>query len=150
MENTELSKLRRATPGHRIAAAAVDLGLNIVTLNIGWFIWNLVVMAKGQTPGKQLLKIRVMNEKTQKPVSWGHMAIRQILIPLASSLFFLVPYALLISQEFVGATITSASLFALSFCVYLAIWITDFVWLVTKSNRRLIDYWAKTVVVNEA
>ncbi len=147
-ENSE--KLVRATPGHRIAAIAVDMGLSIVTFNIGWFIWNLIVMAKGQSPGKQLLKVRVLNEASKTPATWGHMAIRQFLIPLASSLFFLIPYYLLIWKEFTTATTTNLILFFLCFAIYAAVWAIDLVWLFTKTNRRLLDYWAKTIVVNEA
>ena len=90
--NESLSKSVLATPGHRIGAIAVDIGFYIVTLGIGHFIWNLVVMAQGQSPGKQLLKVRVMSEITNKPANWGHMAIRNYLIPLSMSLPFLVPY----------------------------------------------------------
>ena len=150
MNNDSTSKIELATPGHRIAAIAVDMGLSIVTFNIGWFIWSLIVMAQGQTPGKQLLKVRVLSENSKEPATWGHMAIRQFLIPMASGLFFLVPYYLLISRDFSGATPLNLALFLMCFAVYLAIWIIDLIWLFTRSNRRLIDYWAKTIVVNEA
>ena len=99
MEHNEKSpKPVLATPGHRIGAIAVDIGFSIVTLGIGQFIWNLVVMAKGQSPGKQLLKVRVMSEVTNKPANWGHMAIRHFLIPLTMSLPFLIPFQLCTSQ----------------------------------------------------
>ena len=150
MDNQDPVQFKRATPGHRIGAVAVDFGLSIVTFNIGWIVWNLIVMAKGQTPGKQLLKIRVLSENSQQPANWGHMAIRQMLIPFASSLFFLFPYYFLISREFTTATTTNLILFFICFGIYAAVWVIDLVWLFTKSNRRLLDYWAKTIVVNEA
>ncbi len=150
MNNESISEIKLATPGHRIAAVAVDMGLSIVTFNIGWFIWNLIVMAKGQSPGKQLLKVRVLSEDSRTPATWGHMAIRQFLIPLASGLFFLIPYYLLISREFSGATSLNLILVLLCLGAYLLIWVIDFIWLFTRTNRRLIDYWAKTIVVNEA
>jgi len=150
MNNEDAVEIRRATPGHRIAAAAVDVGLNIVTLNIGWFIWNLIVMANGQTPGKQLLKIRVLGENTKKPATWGHMAVRQFLIPFSSSLFFLAPYLFLASKQFNGVTTSNLVLIFICFVIYVVIWVIDLIWFFTKSHRRLIDYWAKTIVVNEA
>ena len=150
MNYEDSDQLKRATPGHRIAAVAVDMGLSIVTFNIGWFIWNLVVMAKGQSPGKQLLKVRVLSEDSKKPATWGHMAIRQSLIPLASSLSFLIPYFLLISRDFSTATSVNIILFFLCLGVYLAVWLVDIIWFFTGKNRRLVDYWAKTVVVNES
>ena len=150
MNNETEADLRLATPGHRIAAVAVDVGLSIVTLNIGWFIWNLIVMAKGQSPGKQLLKVRVLGEGTKQPANWGHMAIRQFLIPLTTNIFFLIPYYLMVFAQFNNATTTILILTFLCFIIFVAIWIIDLVWLFTRSNRRLLDYWAKTIVVNEA
>ena len=144
------NSLKTATPGHRIAAVAVDVGLSIVTFNIGWFIWNLVTMAKGQSPGKQILKVRVLGESTKQPASWGHMAIRQFLIPMAASIFFLIPYYILIFQEFDSATSISLVMIFLCVAIYFSVWIIDFIWLVSGSNRRLVDYWAKTIVVNES
>ncbi len=150
MDNVTETGFKLATPGHRIAAVAVDVGLSIVTFNIGWIIWNLIVMAKGQSPGKQLLKVRVLAEGSKQPANWGHMAIRQFLIPLTTSIFFLIPYYLMVFSQFNNATTAIVFLTILCFGVYGAVWITDFVWLFTRSNRRLLDYWAKTIVVNEA
>ena len=79
----------KATVQHRLGGWAVDLGLNFVTFGIGWFIWSLIVWGQGQTPGKQLLKMRVYDKTTAKPAKWGHMAIRQILLPISFSLVVL-------------------------------------------------------------
>jgi uncharacterized RDD family membrane protein YckC len=150
MDTESAEPLRLATPQHRLAAVAVDCGLSIVTFNIGWFIWNLVTMAKGQSPGKQLLKVRVLAESTKSPASWGHMAIRQFFIPLTAGIFFLVPYYLLVFSGFDSATTLSLVLIFLAFAIYVSIWIIDVVWILSGSNRRLLDYWAKTVVINES
>jgi uncharacterized RDD family membrane protein YckC len=148
-ENNQIST-QLASPGHRLGAVAVDAGLYIVTFGIGWIIWNLVTMAKGQSPGKQILKVRVLGEKTNLPASWGHMLIRQFLIPLAMSLSFLIPYYVMVFNEFSNLSSTALIIEALIFIIYIAISIVDFVWLFGKSGRRLIDYWAGTYVVNEA
>jgi len=147
--NESLSKSVLATPGHRIGAIAVDIGFYIVTLGIGHFIWNLVVMAQGQSPGKQLLKVRVMSEITNKPANWGHMAIRNYLIPLSMSLPFLVPYYVWV---FKGFSSNESGIILLGLCLglYLAILVVDIVWLFGAKRKRLIDYWAKTYVINEA
>ena len=147
--NESLSKSVLATPGHRIGAIAVDIGFYIVTLGIGHFIWNLVVMAQGQSPGKQLLKVRVMSEITNKPANWGHMAIRNYLIPLSMSLPFLVPYYVWVFKGFSSNT-SGIVLLGLCLGVYLAILVVDIVWLFGAKRKRLIDYWAKTIVINEA
>ncbi len=140
-----------ASPGHRIGAIAVDAGLSFVTLGIGWFIWNLVTMAEGQTPAKKLLKIRVINVATGNPARWGHMFIRQALIPWAMTIFYLVPYYIWLFKGF-GKPEGGGGIIALALCVW--IWLTvsiiDFVWLFGPHRRRLVDYWAGTMVINEA
>ena len=46
--------------GRRVAAYILDIVLFLVTLIIGYIIWWLFTLRHGQTPGKQLLGIRVM------------------------------------------------------------------------------------------
>jgi uncharacterized RDD family membrane protein YckC len=149
MINESSSELVLASPGHRIGAIAVDCGLQIVTLYIGHFIWTLIVMAQGQTPGKQVLKVRVMSMEKNKPATWGHMAIRNYLVPLTMSLPFMVPYYIWIFKGFPG-NISGIVLMGLCLGIYLSILVLDFVWLFGPKRRRLLDYWAKTYVVNEA
>ena len=84
------SSLPKASPQHRLAGYALDLALMLSTCFIGWFIWSLVVWSQGLTPAKQILKMQVVSSITGKTASWGHMAIRQFLIPLALSLPFTV------------------------------------------------------------
>ena len=140
-----------ASPGHRIGAIAVDAGLNIVTFGIGWFVWSLIVWAEGQTPGKKLLKIRVINVGNGRPARWGQMCIRQVLIPWATSIFFLVPYYVWVFKGF-GTSGAHTGLIALFIClaIWLTIYIIDVVWLFGVKRRRLTDYWAGTIVINEA
>lgn len=147
----EMNNLRKASTGHRIGATAVDAGLYIVTLGIGWFIWNLVTMANGQSPGKSLLKVRVINIANGQPARWGHMFIRQALIPTALPIFYLLPYYLWVYKGFTTDVNPLAIVaFVLCFLLYVAVSITDFVWLFGPQKRRLLDYWAGTVVINEA
>lgn len=135
-----------ATPQHRIGAVAVDVGLIFATSFIGWGIWSLIVWAKGQTPGKQLLKVRVLNEPTATPATWGQMLIRQVLIGWALA----APYT--IAFGFYTMNLNKAAVFGLAACLLLliAIYVLDVVWLFGSSRRRLLDYWSGTIVVNEA
>ena len=151
MEEKLEDRLVLASPGHRIGAIAVDAGLNLVTLGIGWFIWSLVTWTRGQTPGKSLLKIRVMNSKSGTPAKWGQMCIRQVLIPSAIGLTVMIPYYTWVFKGFSTENVTPG-IIAFTFCVgiYLAVYILDFVWLFGPRRKRLIDYWAGTVVINEA
>ena len=140
-----------ASPGHRFGAIAVDLGLHLVTFGIGWFIWNLIAWSKGQTPGKYLLKIRVLNEPSGAPATWGQMLIRQALLPIAMSIPYLVAYAFYLDKLVTGyPNVVGIIALILCFLLYCAILVTDFVWIFLPSHRRLIDFWSGTVVVNEA
>jgi hypothetical protein len=138
----------KATVQHRLGGWAVDLALYFVTFGIGWFIWSLIVWGQGQTPGKQLLKMRVYDKTTAKPVKWGHMAIRQLLLPIAFSLVVLpivLVFSLIPITEFAVAAVV---------IWYLGIVIgplIDVFW-IFKGGRinRLVDVFAKTDVLNES
>ena len=54
----------KASAQHRLGGRAVDGAMYLVTLGIGWFIWSMVVWGQGQTPGKQILKMRVYDKTT--------------------------------------------------------------------------------------
>jgi uncharacterized RDD family membrane protein YckC len=62
--------------------------LIICTLGIGYMIWLYVSYAKGQTPGKKLLGLRVVDVETGKGATWGKMFLRgQIIKPFVYCLF---------------------------------------------------------------
>ena len=120
--------IRYATFQHRLGGIALDTALFFVTFGIGWTIWALVIWGEGQTPAKQILKMRTINFTNGRPASWGHMAIREFLIPL---------------------TVGIAN--GLTFYVAGVAWlVVEIVFYFTKNQRTLRDYWAKTAVINEA
>lgn len=120
--------MRYASFQHRLGALALDFALCIVTFNIGWIIWSLIVWGDGQTPAKKILKIRVRNSETGAVASWGHMAIRE----------FLIIFTVVIA---IGLTSGLA----------LIAWVVlEIVFYFTKNNRTLRDLWVKTAVINEA
>ena len=120
--------LRYATFQHRLGGIALDTALFFFTFGIGWTIWALVIWGEGQTPAKQILKMRTINFTNGRPASWGHMAIREFLIPL---------------------TVGIAN--GLTFYVAGVAWlVVEIVFYFTKNQRTLRDYWAKTAVINEA
>jgi len=120
--------IRYATFQHRLGGIALDSALCLVTFGIGWFIWALVIWGEGQTPAKQILKMRTINFTNGRPASWGHMAIREFLIPLT-----------------VG--IANSLTFYLAGVAWLVL---EIVFYFTKNQRTLRDYWAQTAVINEA
>ena len=129
------SNWRLATFQHRLGALALDCALYVVTLGIGWVIWSLVLWGQGQTPGKKILKIRVYAADTQRPATWGHMAIREFLI------MFAIGIAAGVLNLF---TIVVGTIGAIAWVVM------EIVWYFTKGQRTLRDTLVKTLVVNEA
>lgn len=119
---------RYASFQHRLGAYALDGILCALTLGIGWMIWALVVWGNGQTPGKQIVKLRTYNAVTGQPASWGHMALREFLVPL---------------------TVGIASI-ATSGIGWIAWIVIEIVFYFNKGQRTLRDLWVKTAVVNEA
>lgn len=155
------SSLPKASPQHRLAGYALDLALMLSTCFIGWFIWSLVVWSQGLTPAKQILKMQVVSSITGKTASWGHMAIRQFLIPLALSLPFTVlallfePY-LFTADYWADPSYYETSIFGTAGSILMnilgtAVGLLDAFWIFKGGqNRRITDLWAKTDVMNTA
>ncbi|MCQ3811293.1 MAG: RDD family protein [Acidimicrobiia bacterium] len=64
----------------RFGAFLLENLLIVVTLFIGYVIWSLIVYARGQTPAKQILSMRVVRLKERRTAHWGWMALRQIVL----------------------------------------------------------------------
>lgn len=62
-----------ANPWKRFGSWFLEALLSVVTLGIGWLIWGAMVGSRGQTPAKQLLKLRVVRLSNHKPVGLGTM-----------------------------------------------------------------------------
>ena len=127
-EGSDAQPMRYASFQHRLGAYALDAALAVVTLGIGWLIWSLVVWGEGQTPAKKILKIRVRHFETGSVATWGHMAVREFLVPLTV----------------VIASNLTAGVVALAWVII------EIVFYFTKNSRTLRDLWVKTAVINEA
>ncbi len=82
-----------ATPAVRLGAYALETLLVFCTLFIGWLIWSLVVWGKGTTPGHQIVRLYIVDAKTGRTATWGHVALREVVIKgivggLASAITF--------------------------------------------------------------
>ena len=65
--------------GQRFIARLLDIILFFLTLVIGYIVWWLIALGKGQTPGKQVIGIRVM--KTDgTPSHWGWTFLREFVV----------------------------------------------------------------------
>jgi len=139
---------RIATPQHRLGGKAVDIAMYVVTFGIGWFIWSLVVWGQGQTPGKQIVKLRVYDKSTSKPVKWGHMAIREVLVPLALTCA-VVP--LVVIFAIIPIRVVSIFGIILLYLWFFAAQLLDALWIFKGGGRhRLVDVFCKTDVINES
>jgi uncharacterized RDD family membrane protein YckC len=70
--------IRLSSPARRVAEPVVELLFLVVTLYVGWLIWELVVFRRGQTPAKQLLGMRVVSLESSRSAGWGTMFVREI------------------------------------------------------------------------
>jgi len=133
---TNNSNLRLASFQHRLGAYALDLALAFLTLGIGWFIWSLVVWSQGQTPAKKILKLRVYAaDNSQRPATWGHMAVRELLLMMAIG---------------IAAGVLNLFTVVVGTIGIIAWYVMEVVWYYTKGQRTLRDTLVKTLVVNEA
>jgi uncharacterized RDD family membrane protein YckC len=114
-----------SSAGRRLGAYLLDLVLAIVTLFIGWFIWLLIVWARGQTPGKQVLGMRVVRLREGRKAGWGLMFVRDFLL---KGLLF-------------GTIIVTVTL---GLGLILNFWL---LW--DKKNQELWDKLANTIVVDD-
>lgn len=71
--------IRAATFIRRLAAFLLEPVLFFLTLGIGYIIWWLIVLADGQTPGKQLVGIRAVRADG-RPLGWGMTFVREFVI----------------------------------------------------------------------
>jgi len=65
--------------GKRFGEYCLDILLAIVTLGIGWLIWALIILGRGQTPAKQILGMRAVDAQTGQVPSYGMMFVRDFL-----------------------------------------------------------------------
>ena len=93
--------METASPLRRLFANILDALLFVLTLIIGYVIWWLIVLGRGQTPGKQLLGIRAVMRHGGN-AGWGTTFIREIVKAIAHSFvigFFADAILLLMDDE---------------------------------------------------
>ena len=93
--------METASPIRRLFADILDTVLLFLTLIIGYVIWCLIVLGRGQTPGKQLLGIYAIKRDGGR-VGWGTMFIREAVKWIAHAFvigFFADAILLLLDDE---------------------------------------------------
>lgn len=115
-----------ANPGRRLGQYLLDGLLAVVTLFIGWFIWSLFIWRHGETPGMQILRMKVVKADTGQPATWGTMALREI---VGKFLIMSVPTMIF---RFLG----------------IVAFVLDFMLLWDSRNQQVWDKVARTVVID--
>jgi uncharacterized RDD family membrane protein YckC len=144
----------KASIQHRLGQFFLEIGLLVVTLGIGYLVWWLIVLGKGQTPGKQVLKLRVYDETTGKPAKWGHMFIREFGLITGVNLVLLVltlVHGLRSFSEFFTWDYLLTDTWKIDDTIGFIILAIDAFWIFkSDKRRRLVDIICKTDVLNEA
>ena len=61
-----------------------------MTLGVGWIIWALIIVKRGQTPAKSLLPLRVIDNQSLEPLGFVRMFfVRGLIADLVAS--FAIP-----------------------------------------------------------
>ncbi len=71
--------VKAASLGRRVAAYLLEVALVLLTLVVGYLVWLSFSLRHGQTPGKQLLGIRVIRADGS-PSGWGWTFVREIIV----------------------------------------------------------------------
>lgn len=141
----------KASIQHRLGQYLLEFGLFFATLGVGYVVWFLIVLGQGQTPGKQILQLRVYDETTGAPAKWGHMFVREFGLFTSIAIIaygFPIVLGIVNINEFV-----TGGYFDLGIgdAIYYGILLTDAFWIFKGDDRkRLIDIICKTDVLNEA
>lgn len=69
-----------ASAARRLSALVLDLAVAGATLGVGWALWALAVLGRGQTPGKQLAGIATVQLRTGRPTGPALMLVRELLV----------------------------------------------------------------------
>lgn len=75
-----------ATPGRRFLGYLLYFVLFIVTLGIGYIIWDVILWQKGQTPAYKIMKMQVVRKDTGQPATGGTMFLRGFVGGIAQGL----------------------------------------------------------------
>jgi len=89
--------LALATPGKRFLAWFLNWLIAAFSFGIVWLIWWLIIVNKGMTPGRQIMKLAIIDQNTYEEVGAGRAFVRgtlvffilfQVIASLLGSVFF--------------------------------------------------------------
>ena len=124
-----------------------------IALTVGYITWWFILLGRGQTPGKYLLKIRVVSAETGETPSRRRMFVREFLLKLLLMGFhsgiqiFIVMWQLPLLGHFLDLTIPVwlySLFFSSGYFVVLVVFTTpvvflvDCLWFVFRKNRQTL------------
>ena len=140
---TQHQSVALASRKRRFAGFIIDQLILNFTVGVGWLIWFLIIAGRGQTPGKQLLSLRVVREDGQ-PASYGWMLLREI---AAKLIIFVVPILLL---GVIGVVVGGVAGMVFAYLGYAIALIVVPLWCVWDKNRQALwDKAVRTLVVHD-
>jgi len=75
-ETSGAFSLQVATPGKRFLAWALNWLIAAFSFGIVWLIWWIIIFKKGLTPGRQIMKLKVIDIRSLEEVSLKRVFIR--------------------------------------------------------------------------
>jgi uncharacterized RDD family membrane protein YckC len=70
--------VRPASKGRVAASFFLGVGLFIVTLGVGYLVWEMMLWGRGQTPAQRMLDLRCWRPEAGRPAGRKHMAVREV------------------------------------------------------------------------
>ena len=128
--------------GRRLGSIALDVGIFTFTLGVGWLVWQLLLLNKAQSPGKQILQLRV-EELGGSKVPILKYLLRFFALPLSVISIVLVAFA---GLSLTGRPVSQAWLLAFAQLISLILVIVDFGSIFTAKRSRLTDQLLRTKV----
>ena len=128
--------------GRRLGSIALDVGIFTFTLGVGWLVWQLLLLNKAQSPGKQILQLRVDDLGGSK-VPIPKYLLRLFAVPLSVISIVLVAFA---GLSLTGRPVSQAWLIAFSQLISLILVLVDFGSIFTAKRSRLTDQLLRTKV----
>jgi uncharacterized RDD family membrane protein YckC len=128
--------------GRRLGSIALDVGIFTFTLGVGWLVWQLLLLNKAQSPGKQILQLRVEDLGGSKVPILKYL-LRFFALPLSVISIALVAFA---GLSLTGRPVSQAWLLAFAQLILLILLIVDFGSIFTAKHSRLTDQLLRTKV----
>jgi uncharacterized RDD family membrane protein YckC len=130
-----------ASRGIRLGASVLDWALAGLTLGIGWFIWFVIVARRGQSPAKQILRLRVVSDRGGVPSR--SVVLLRYFLPNAIN-WLIAPFGIL---GFLSMPYAFVLIYGILQVLAWIIPLVDALFIFTPRMKRGVDHMFRTKVV---